>query len=58
MAIPNKIQSNSNITVFCLSLRFGLADDAPHNWDIRKHAYPSLRVCSFYSNFSYHLLII
>lgn len=42
MAILNNIQSNTNMTVFCLNLRFGLADDGPHKWDIRKHAYPKL----------------
>ena len=30
------------ITFFCLNLRFGLADDGPHNWQHRKHAYPAL----------------
>lgn len=30
------------ITVFCLNLRFGLADDGPHSWKYRKHAYPDL----------------
>lgn len=42
MAAPTQNRPDGNITVFCLNLRFGLADDGPHNWEFRKHAYPSL----------------
>lgn len=31
-----------NITIFCLNLRFGLADDGPNSWKYRKHGYPDL----------------
>lgn len=42
MTSPNQNQPKAHITVFCLNLRFGLADDGPHNWEIRKQAYPNL----------------
>jgi len=39
---PDKGLSSGTFRVFCLNLRFGLADDGPNNWEYRRHAFPHL----------------
>ena len=42
MIATKKAAKGMCIKVFCLNLRFGLADDGPNNWEYRKKAYPAL----------------
>lgn len=35
-------RTKGHVRLFCLNLRFGLADDGPNNWENRKRAYPEL----------------